>query len=52
MHQLALYSLRAAADNPKREKDVLQAAVLAAALSCDQDFLRIPLKMTGGSART
>ena len=31
LHKLALYALRTGADNPKREKDVLQAAVLAQA---------------------
>lgn len=38
LHKLALYELRTGADNPKREKDVLQAAVLALALAQDQDF--------------
>lgn len=28
-HKLALYALRTGADNPKREKEVLQTAVLA-----------------------
>ena len=39
LHKLALFELRAGADNPKREKDVLQAAVLASALAQDQDIL-------------
>jgi hypothetical protein len=39
LHKLALYSLRTGADNPKREKDVFQAAVLAVALTQKQDFL-------------
>ncbi len=39
LHKLALYALRAGADNPKREKDVLQAAVLAQALAQKNDFL-------------
>jgi len=39
LHKLALYSLRTGADNPKREKDVLQAAVLAQALAQKNDFL-------------
>ena len=39
LHKLALYSLRTGADNPKREKDVLQAAVLAQALTQKNDFL-------------
>jgi len=39
LHKLALFELRTGADNPKREKDVLQAAVLASALAEDQDSL-------------
>jgi hypothetical protein len=39
LHKLALYSLRTGADNPKREKDVFQAAVLAQALAHKADFL-------------
>ncbi len=39
LHKLALFSLRTGADNPKRQKDVLQGAMLAAALVRDQDFL-------------
>jgi YD repeat-containing protein len=39
LHKLALFELRTGADNPKREKDVLQAAVLASALAQDQDLL-------------
>lgn len=38
LHKLALFELRTGADNPKREKDVLQAAMLASALAQDQDF--------------
>ncbi len=39
LHKLALYSLRTGADNPKREKDAHQAAVLLAAFADQQDFL-------------
>jgi hypothetical protein len=39
VHKLALFELRTGVDNPKREKDVLQAAVLASALAQDQDHL-------------
>lgn len=39
LHKLALYALRTGADNPKREKDVFQAAVLAQALAHKNDFL-------------
>lgn len=39
LHKLALYALRTGADNPKREKDVMQAAVLAQALAQKSDFL-------------
>ena len=39
LHKLALYALRTGGDNPKREKDVLQAAVLASVLAHDQEFL-------------
>ena len=39
LHKLALYALRTGADNPKREKDVFQAAVLAQALAHNNDFL-------------
>lgn len=39
LHKLALFELRTGADNPKREKDIAQAAVLAMALAQDQDFL-------------
>ena len=38
LHKLALYSLRSGADNPKREKDVFQAAVLVSALTHKHDF--------------
>jgi hypothetical protein len=41
LHKLALYALRTGADNPKREKDVFQAAVLALALTHKHDFLLI-----------
>lgn len=39
LHKLALYSLRTGAGNPKREKDVFQATVLAQALMHKSDFL-------------
>lgn len=39
LHKLALYALRTGADNPKREKDVLQAATLAQTLALKNDFL-------------
>ena len=39
VHKLALYSLRTGGDNPKREKDVLQAAILAEALAEKHEFL-------------
>lgn len=39
VHKLAVYSLRSGKDNPKREKDVFQAALLAAALAEDRDFM-------------
>lgn len=39
VHKLALFELRTGADNPKREKDVFQAAVLVSALAQDQDHL-------------
>jgi len=39
LHKLALFELRTGSDNPKREKDVLQAAILASALAQDQDLL-------------
>ena len=39
LHKLALYSMRKASDAAKREKDVLQAATLMAALSADQDYV-------------
>ncbi|MBI2317274.1 MAG: hypothetical protein HYU75_09795 [Betaproteobacteria bacterium] len=38
LHKLALFSLRSGADNPKREKDAFQAALIAAALVREQDF--------------
>jgi hypothetical protein len=38
-HKLALYSLRSGIDNPKREKDVFQAATIAAVLTHEQEFL-------------
>lgn len=41
LHKLALFELRTGADNPKREKDVLQAAVLASVLAEDHDSLLI-----------
>jgi hypothetical protein len=39
LHKLALYELRSGSDNAKREKDLFQAVLLAAALAQDQDFL-------------
>jgi len=39
LHKLALYSLRTGGDSPKREKDLLQAAILTTALASKQDFL-------------
>lgn len=39
IHKLAVYAMRSASDNPKREKDAFQAATLAAALAPDQDVL-------------
>ncbi len=39
IHKLAVYTLRAAADHPKREKDLFQSVVLAAALAQEQDFI-------------
>lgn len=39
VHKLAVHSLRTGEDNPKREKDLAQAAVLAASLARDQDFV-------------
>jgi len=39
LHKLALYLMRKDSDAAKREKDVLQAAVLMAALSEDQDYV-------------
>jgi len=39
VHKLAVYSLRSGADNPKREKDVAQAALLAALMAEHSEFL-------------
>lgn len=39
LHKLALYELRTGGENSKREKDVLQGAMLVSALAQDQDFL-------------
>ena len=39
LHKLALYELRTGADNPKREKDISQAAVLAQVLAEKQDYV-------------
>ena len=39
IHKLAVYALRPASDNPKRDKDAFQAATLAAALAPEQDVL-------------
>jgi hypothetical protein len=44
LHKLAVFQLRARADSAKREKDVYQAAVVAAALAQDQDFLLVEAK--------
>jgi hypothetical protein len=41
LHKLALYELREKSQGAKREKDLHQAALLAAALARDQDFLLI-----------
>jgi YD repeat-containing protein len=41
LHKLALFELRTGADNPKREKDLFQAVLLASALAQDQDFLLV-----------
>lgn len=41
LHKLALYELREKSQSAKREKDLHQAALLAAALAQDQDFLLI-----------
>ena len=38
IHKLAVYTLRAATDDPKREKDIFQSAMLAASLAEQQDF--------------
>lgn len=39
VHKLAVYSLRSGQDNPKREKDLHQAALLAVALAEDKDYM-------------
>jgi hypothetical protein len=39
VHKLAVYSMRSGEDTAKREKDVLQAAIVAAALGCEQELL-------------
>jgi hypothetical protein len=39
IHKLAVSTLRAASDSPKREKDILQSATLAATIAQDQDFV-------------
>ena len=39
VHKLAVYSLRSGRDNPKREKDIHQAALLAATMAQDQDYM-------------
>jgi hypothetical protein len=39
IHKLAVATLRSASDNPKREKDILQSAILAVALAQEQDFV-------------
>jgi hypothetical protein len=38
LHKLAVYALRGG-NNPKSQKDVAQAALLAAAISQDQEFM-------------
>jgi hypothetical protein len=38
LHKLVLYSVRTGGENPKREKDLLQAVVLASVLAQDQEF--------------
>jgi YD repeat-containing protein len=39
LHKLALYSMRKSSDGAKREKDILQAAALIAALNASQDYV-------------
>jgi hypothetical protein len=39
IHKLAVYAMRSASDNSKRDKDAFQAATLAAALAPEQDVL-------------
>jgi hypothetical protein len=39
VHKLAVYSLRSGHDNPKREKDAFQAALIAKAAARQQEFL-------------
>jgi hypothetical protein len=39
IHKLAVSTLRAASDSPKREKDIVQSATLAAILAQEQDFV-------------
>lgn len=41
VHKLAVFSLRSGGDNPKRRKDLEQAAVLAEALEEEREFLLI-----------
>ena len=41
LHKLALFALRTGADNPKRQKDVLQAALLASTIAGEQEFLLV-----------
>jgi hypothetical protein len=50
LHKLALFRLRSASDNAKREKDVYQAAILAAALARDQDFFLIEARRAAGAS--
>jgi hypothetical protein len=38
IHKLAVYNLRGATDSSKREKDIFQSALLAAALAEEHDF--------------
>jgi YD repeat-containing protein len=50
LHKLALFRLRSASDSPKREKDVHQAAILAAALARDQEFLLLEARRAADSS--
>lgn len=39
IHKLAVYAMRSGSQNPKRDKDAFQAAILAASLAPEQDVL-------------